>query len=90
MKPLKIDSYKPLPFIGQSLILVWTEKIGGEKFDKSIRGYKLVSYAYENNQLIVEIFSPLSERIVITTYQVLCNNFIWHGCSKEPKYYEAK
>lgn len=89
MKPIIIDAYKPLPFIGQSLILVWTEKINGQKYHKSRSGYKLVSYAYEYNQLMVEIYSPNSERIVKTSFYGLCKDFTWHGDSKEPKFYEA-
>lgn len=89
MKPIIIDAYKPLPFIGQSLILVWTEKVAGQKFYKSRKGYKLVSYKYENNQLVVELFSPITERIARTSYYQLCKDFTWHGDSKEPKFYEA-
>ena len=90
MKKIKISTLKPFPYIGQPLILMWEEKVNGEKYTKTRCGYRFVSIFYEKGTLIAEIYSPLSDRLVKTTYLHLCKNYTWHGSTRQPMYYEAK
>lgn len=90
MKKINISTLKPFPYIGQPLILMWEEKISGEKYTKTRSGYKLISLHYEKEVLIAEIYSPLSDRLVKTTYLHLCKNYTWHGSTRQPKAYEVQ
>ncbi|QDK00062.1 hypothetical protein BNKMLPFJ_00003 [Escherichia phage vB_EcoS-26175IV] len=90
MKKIKISPLKPLPYIGQSLVLSWEEKLNGEKVRMVRQGYKLISLAYEANTLVADIYSPITQRVGRTTYLCLCKNFTWQGDTIHPKAYEVQ
>lgn len=97
MKPIKIDSYKMFPKIGQELTLFWKENdpVTKKKVSKYRPGYILEKIFYNRKsdgsiELLAAIQSPNSGYLVITTYYWLCKDFIWLGDNFEPKYYEAK
>lgn len=89
MKKINISPLKPLPSIGQPLVVSWEEKISGQKVTMIRKGYHLISLTYEGNELIAEIYSPTSGRAAKTTYLCLCKNFTWKGDTKQPITYEV-
>ncbi|WKW87710.1 hypothetical protein pzkkv7_19 [Klebsiella phage pzk-kv7] len=54
-------------------------------------GFQMLGMWYEKNVLVCELYSPKSNRRVMSTFQAVCENFYWEGKTQMLfDYYEAK
>lgn len=91
MKKITVDAYYRPPIKGQELILTWIEKEKGKNVVRTLEGYKLLNMWYEGTELRCELYSPKSERNVITLFYYLCRDFNWEGKTKKLcEHYEVK
>lgn len=91
MRKITLDAYFSPPLQGQELVLTWHEKENGKPVVHVLSGFQMLGMWYEKNVLVCELYSPKSNRRVMSAFQAVCENFYWEGKTQMLfDYYEVK